>query len=270
MTLSRGDTLVVASHNPGKVREIVELLAPYRLHVLGAGDLEIEEPEETEATFAGNAALKALWVANRCGHIALADDSGPERRRAGRGAGRLFRALGGTAQGFRGGDGACRTRAQGSRRDRYGPRNSCPRWRSPCRTKRRASSKARCTAIFSFRPRGTNGFGYDPIFVAQGMRQTFGEMAPAAKLADEPSQPRLREAHRERRLRVMSGFGIYVHWPFCAAKCPYCDFNSMSASRSTRAAGSMPSCASWNGRPRARVRTGPSSRPCSSAAARRR
>ena len=76
MKLRPGDTLVVASHNPGKVREIMELLAPYRLHVIGAKDLELEEPEETEDSFAGNAALKARWVAERSGHISLADDSG--------------------------------------------------------------------------------------------------------------------------------------------------------------------------------------------------
>jgi XTP/dITP diphosphohydrolase len=76
MRLHAGDTLVVASHNRGKVREIVELLAPFRLHVFGAADIDIEEPEETEETFAGNAGLKARWVADRCGHMALSDDSG--------------------------------------------------------------------------------------------------------------------------------------------------------------------------------------------------
>src|SRR5262249_54523366 len=76
MKLRAGDTLVVASHNKGKVREIIDLLAPLRLHVFSAADIDIEEPEETEATFAGNAALKARWVADRCGHMALSDDSG--------------------------------------------------------------------------------------------------------------------------------------------------------------------------------------------------
>ncbi|HEY0301273.1 MAG TPA: non-canonical purine NTP pyrophosphatase, partial [Rhizomicrobium sp.] len=76
MKLGRGDTLVVASHNPGKVREIMDLLAPFGLHVISARDLEIDEPEETEDSFAGNAALKARWVAERSGHMALSDDSG--------------------------------------------------------------------------------------------------------------------------------------------------------------------------------------------------
>src|SRR6185437_4628157 len=76
MKLRAGDTLVVASHNPGKVREIRELLMPFRLHVVGANELELEEPEENETTFAGNAALKARAAAHATGHPALADDSG--------------------------------------------------------------------------------------------------------------------------------------------------------------------------------------------------
>ncbi len=79
-------------------------------------------------------------------------------------------------------------------------------------------------------PRGTNGFGYDPIFVADGQTMTFGEMEPADKYAI---------SHRTRAFDVFKracledagaltrpAFGVYVHWPFCAQKCPYCDFNS--------------------------------------------
>ncbi len=64
MKLPRGTTLVVASHNQGKVREIKELLAPFAIKVLGAAELGLPEPEETEATFAGNAALKARAAAS--------------------------------------------------------------------------------------------------------------------------------------------------------------------------------------------------------------
>ncbi len=76
MKLSRGDTLVVASHNQGKVREIRELLKPFALHVVGANELGLEEPDETEDSFAGNAELKARAAANATGHVALSDDSG--------------------------------------------------------------------------------------------------------------------------------------------------------------------------------------------------
>ncbi|MEJ1967928.1 MAG: RdgB/HAM1 family non-canonical purine NTP pyrophosphatase [Rhizomicrobium sp.] len=182
MKLARGDTLVVASHNRGKVAEIVELLAPFRLHVFGAGDIEIAEPQETADSFAGNAALKASFVANACGHIALSDDSGL-----------VVDAL----------DGA--------------PGIYSARWAGPgkdfsaamARVERELNAKgaADLSAKFvcalalarpheeprifegevrgrlTFPPRGGHGFGYDPIFVAEGMTQTFGELDPAIKHA---------------------------------------------------------------------------------------
>src|SRR5687767_10911976 len=77
-TLSHGTRLVVASHNPGKVREILELVAPHGLSVVSAGELGLPEPEETGATFAANAKLKALAAAKGAALPALADDSGIE------------------------------------------------------------------------------------------------------------------------------------------------------------------------------------------------
>ena len=71
-----GEKLVIASHNPGKVVEIAALLAPYCVETIGAGALGLPEPEETEATFEGNAALKADAAAKASGLPALADDSG--------------------------------------------------------------------------------------------------------------------------------------------------------------------------------------------------
>jgi XTP/dITP diphosphohydrolase len=180
--LFRGDTLVVASHNPGKVREIVDLLAPWRLHVLSARDVEIEEPEETEATYAGNAALKARWVADRSGHMALADDSG----------------LSVTA--LDGAPGIYSARWAGENKDFT---VAMARVERELKEKGATdlSAKFVCALAIAlpheaprifegevhghltFPPRGTNGFGYDPIFVADGKTQTFGEMESAAKLA---------------------------------------------------------------------------------------
>ena len=76
--LTRGTKLVVASHNKGKVWEINELIAPYGLNAISAGDLGLPEPEETEPTFEGNAKLKAVSAAHGSGLPALADDSGLE------------------------------------------------------------------------------------------------------------------------------------------------------------------------------------------------
>jgi len=71
-----GGKLVIASHNPGKVREIGELLAPFGADVVSAGDLGLPEPVEDGVTFIANAEIKALAAAKASGHVALADDSG--------------------------------------------------------------------------------------------------------------------------------------------------------------------------------------------------
>ena len=76
MRLPRGSLLVVASHNPGKVREIKALLGPHGIQPVSAGDLKLPEPEETGLTFIANAELKARAAADAGGHPALADDSG--------------------------------------------------------------------------------------------------------------------------------------------------------------------------------------------------
>ena len=76
MRLPRGTQLVVASHNPGKVREIKALLGPHGIEAISAGSLGLPEPEETGLTFAANAQIKALASAKGSGHAALADDSG--------------------------------------------------------------------------------------------------------------------------------------------------------------------------------------------------
>src|SRR5690349_13245556 len=76
MKVCRGDTLVIASHNPGKVREISDLVKPLGVRIASAGELDLPEPEETGATFAENAALKARAAAKESGRFALADDSG--------------------------------------------------------------------------------------------------------------------------------------------------------------------------------------------------
>jgi XTP/dITP diphosphohydrolase len=182
MKLSRGDTLVVASHNPGKVREILELLAPYGLHVIGARDLEIEEPEETEDTFAGNAALKALWVANRSGHISLADDSGLSVAALDGAPGIYSARWAGPGKDFS----VAMARVERELMDKDATDLSAKFVSAlalalPHEVPRIFEGEVH--GNLAFPPRGKNGFGYDPIFVADGMAQTFGEMEPAAKLA---------------------------------------------------------------------------------------
>jgi XTP/dITP diphosphohydrolase len=177
--LRPGDTLVVASHNPGKVREIMDLLAPYRLHVIGAGDLELEEPEETEDGFAGNAALKARFVADATGHVALADDSGLAVT-ALDGAPGIYSARWAPGKDFA----AAMTRVERELQEKGATDLSA---KFVCALALAQPHDA--PAIYQgevhgrlvFPGRGTQGFGYDPIFIADGMQETFGEMAPAAK-----------------------------------------------------------------------------------------
>ncbi|MBS0470018.1 MAG: non-canonical purine NTP pyrophosphatase [Proteobacteria bacterium] len=160
----------------------MELLAPFDLHVFSAGDIEIEEPEETEATFAGNAALKARWVADRCGHIAIADDSGL-----------VVNALDGAP-------GIYSARWAGAEKDFF---VAMARVERELKEKTATDLSAYFVSALAlalpheeprifqgeihghleFPPRGGNGFGYDPIFVPNGETMTFGEMDPAKKLA---------------------------------------------------------------------------------------
>jgi len=178
MKLSRGSTLVVASHNPGKVREIAALIEPHGLAIRGAAELGLGEPEETGATFAENAVLKACAAASASGYPALADDSGLS-----------VTALGGAP-------GVYSARWAGPKRDF---RFAMARMERELEQIADRSAKFVCVLALAlptdevetfegevhgcleFPPRGEQGFGYDPIFVAAGMRETFGEMDPDLK-----------------------------------------------------------------------------------------
>jgi XTP/dITP diphosphohydrolase len=184
--LERGARLVVASHNPGKVREILELVAPHGLSVVSAGELGLPEPEETGATFGENAKLKALAAAQGAALPALADDSGIEVE-ALQGAPGIYSARwAGPAKDFE--------VAMQRVADEVDARNA---WNSPPGPRANFTA-ALClawpdgeAAIFEGKvwghlvwpPRGSKGFGYDPMFVAEGHALTFGEMEPDAKHA---------------------------------------------------------------------------------------
>ncbi len=172
--------LVIASHNPGKVREIAVLLAPHDVQVISAGELGLSEPEETEATFAGNAAIKAHAAARGAARPALADDSGL-----------AVAALGGRP-------GVHSARWAGPGKDFHGAMERVNRELGPTADRRAAFVCALCLAwpggaqetfegrvegALAWPPRGGRGFGYDPMFVPEGFEVTFGEMDPARKHA---------------------------------------------------------------------------------------
>ena len=174
--LAAGDRLVLASHNPGKLRELAALLHPFGVHVLSAATLGLPEPEETEPDFAGNAQLKACAAAAAAALPALADDSGF-----------CVAALGGAP-------GVLSARWAGPDKDFAAAME---------RVRRESGEVGRAwfvsalslawpgggTATFLGRvdgqtcwpPRGSLGFGYDPMFVPAGSPLTYGEMDPQAK-----------------------------------------------------------------------------------------
>ncbi|MGZ6022580.1 MAG: RdgB/HAM1 family non-canonical purine NTP pyrophosphatase [Rhizomicrobium sp.] len=180
MKLRAGETLVVASHNQGKVREIRELLTPFRLHVVGANELGLDEPEEIEADFAGNAVLKARAAANATNHIALADDSGLTVRALGGAPGIYSARWAGPNRNF---EDAMRRVEQ--ELHEKGATDLSAKFvcalalAAPHDNVEVFEGEVHGTLVFP--PRGTHGFGYDPIFVAEGMTQTFGEIEPATK-----------------------------------------------------------------------------------------
>jgi XTP/dITP diphosphohydrolase len=174
--------IVVASHNAGKVREINDLLRPFGLAAVSAGELDLPEPEETEDSFIGNALLKARAAALASGLPALSDDSGL------------------AVDALDGAPGIHSARYAGPDRD-FGfamqrlERDMAASGR-PERTARficalalvwpdgeEVAFEGKVEGEITFPPRGTRGFGYDPVFQPRGHEISFGEMEPDAKHA---------------------------------------------------------------------------------------
>ena len=178
-----GNKLLVATHNAGKLTEISEILAPHGVTVVGAGDMDLPEPEETEDTFVGNARIKAHAAAQATGLPALADDSGI-----------TIDALGGapgvyTANWAETGNGRDFMMAMTRANDEISAKGP-----DASRT-----AQFRCTLVIAWPDghdevfegvmpgslvwpiRGAGGFGYDPMFQPEGYDITCGEMDKAEK-----------------------------------------------------------------------------------------
>ncbi|GIK48631.1 MAG: RdgB/HAM1 family non-canonical purine NTP pyrophosphatase [Hyphomonadaceae bacterium] len=173
--------LVVASHNAGKVREIAALLAPLGVEAVSAAALGLPEPDETETSFAGNAALKARAAAAASGLPALADDSGLEVFALGGEPGIYSARWAGPEKNF----GAAMKRVADEldvrqAKDR-GARFVCAlALAAPGGGVEVFEGEARGTIVWP--PRGDRGFGYDPVFEPEGHARTFGEMSHDEKL----------------------------------------------------------------------------------------
>ena len=179
--LPRGLRLVLASHNPGKIREIEDLLRPFGIEIVSAAALGLAEPPEDAPDFVGNARIKALAAARASNLPALSDDSGF-----------CVAALGGAP-------GVLSARWAGPNKD-FGPAMAEVNRQLGDAADRRAWFVAalclawpdghtetfvgRVDGTVVWPPRGPKGFGYDPIFQPAGQGQkTFGEIEPAEKHA---------------------------------------------------------------------------------------
>lgn len=173
--------LVVASHNSGKVREIAALLAPLGVEAVSAASLGLAEPEETETTFAGNAALKARAAAAASGLPALADDSGLEVFALDGEPGVYSARWAGPEKDFA----VAMERVQDELAARgatdFSARFVCAlALAEPSGAVDVFEGEARGRIVFP--ARGAKGFGYDPIFEPEGHARTFGEMSHEEKL----------------------------------------------------------------------------------------
>lgn len=174
----RGQRLLVATHNRGKLEEIVDLLAPYAVSVVSAGELGLPVPEETEETFVGNARLKALAGVRATGLPTLADDSGLS-----------VDALGGapgvhTADWAETPSGRDFDLAMQRLRDALEAAGAAAPRRAQFRSTLVLALPEGGDEVFEgmvpgqivWPKRGGNGHGYDPVFLPDGYAQTFGEM----------------------------------------------------------------------------------------------
>ncbi len=177
MTITK---LVIASHNAGKVREIGELLAPYGVEVVSAGTLGLPEPEETGSTFAANAELKARAAAAATGLPALADDSGLAVDALGGAPGIYSARWAGDSKDFAAAMALVHER-MGADPDRRGRFVCALTLAQPGGEVRTFEGTVEGDMVWP--PRGSHGFGYDPIFQPLGHAVTFGEMDPDAKHA---------------------------------------------------------------------------------------
>ncbi|MDC1211675.1 RdgB/HAM1 family non-canonical purine NTP pyrophosphatase [Amylibacter sp.] len=173
--------IVLASHNKGKLKEIGHLLKPFGISVISASDLGLNEPEETENTYAGNARIKAHFAAKASGKPALSDDSGFS-----------VEILDG-APGVYSADWAVTSNGRNFSMAMSKVWDKIQHAEKPCKAKFCCTLclawpdghdelfEGSINGEIAWPPRGNNGFGYDPMFIAEGMNQTFGEMLPTDK-----------------------------------------------------------------------------------------
>jgi XTP/dITP diphosphohydrolase len=175
--------LVIATHNPGKLAEMRELLAPYQIEAISAGDMGLNEPEETGTTFRDNARIKAAAAAKASGLPAFADDSGLAVDALDGAPGVLSARWAGPDKNFRAAMATIeeKLRERGAtspaRRTAHFVSALCVAWPDG----HVEGFEERVDGTLVWPPRGDQGFGYDPMFLPDGHARTFGEISSEEK-----------------------------------------------------------------------------------------
>ena len=196
--------LVIATHNPGKLAEMRDLLAPYGIDAVSAGELGLAEPEETGTSFGANARIKATAATNASGLPAFADDSGLAVDALAGQPGIHSARWAGPDKNFQ--------RAMQAVEDEL---NECGATMPSQRKAHFVSAlcvawpdghvedfEARVDGTLVWPPRGTLGFGYDPMFLPEGLKRTFGEMPSEEKHGLPPRGQGL--SHRARAFVLLA------------------------------------------------------------------
>ena len=197
--------IVVASHNAGKAREIVDLLGPFGIEVKSASELGLAEPEETGATFEANAILKAKAAAEASGLVALADDSGLAVDALDSAPGIYSARWAGPAKDFsiamRKVEDALREKGATTPDRRRAHFVAALALATPDGEVETFTGRIEGTLVWP--PRGDKGFGYDPIFMPDGHSRTFGEMSAEEKHGWRPGQATAL-SHRARAFQLLA------------------------------------------------------------------
>jgi XTP/dITP diphosphohydrolase len=190
--------VVIATHNPGKLKEMCELLAPYGIEAQSAGELGLPEPKETGRTFAANARVKAMAAAKATDRVAFADDSGLVVETLDGQPGIHSARWAGPDKDFRGAMNRIQTLLierganMPEQRRAHFIAALCLAWPDG----HVEEFEGRVDGVAVWPPRGDKGFGYDPLFKPDGFDRTFGEMSAEEKHGLPPQGQGL--SHRAR------------------------------------------------------------------------
>lgn len=197
-------SVVIATHNPGKLAEMRELLAPYHIAATSAAELKLAEPDETGKTFAANARIKAMAAAKATGQAAFADDSGLCVDALGGDPGIYSARWAGPDKDFRGAMNQIQTLlvAKGAttpeQRRAHFVAALCIAWPDG----HVEEVEGRVDGVIVWPPKGTAGFGYDPLFLPNDQHRTFGEMTADEKHGLPPKGMGL--SHRARAFVMLA------------------------------------------------------------------